>query len=260
MAYTEAQLAGFLRKCRAANRKKETAPIGASEANLKCKPKTLSAEQMERVDAVIQQQRIECEKGGWRASAKWLQENCEEYREQQATPMPGGEMASSDICPNSEGANQPQPLANTPESPQNAREALSAPSPIPLASAFWQALLYGSRDALVSPGDANSALRLVAHELSTHCNGADFIETLRADALRKALSERFGAKVWDVMNKLWRAAPASPDAPVANEDQSQFSPGVKDCPRSMPAWRREFHREVGNEQQLLEGIGGWCGG
>jgi hypothetical protein len=127
-----------------------------------------------------------------------------------------------------------------PESPQNVPTTLSVPLPIPLASAFWQALLYGSRDALVSSTDANTGLRLVAHELSTHCNGADFIETIRADALRKALSERFGAKVWDVMNKLWRAAPASPGAPVPNEDQSQASPGVRDCPRSMAARRREF--------------------
>ena len=113
-----------------------------------------------------------------------------------------------------------------------------------MPSAFWQALLYGSRDALVSSTDANTALRLVARELSTHCNGADFIETVQAGALRKALSERFGAKVWDVVNKLWRAAPASPGAPTPNEDQSYCSPGLKDCPRSMPAWRREFHQEA----------------
>jgi len=34
------------------------------------------------------------------------------------------------------------------ESPQSAPAALPAPSLVPLASAFWQALLYGSRDAL----------------------------------------------------------------------------------------------------------------
>jgi hypothetical protein len=28
---------------------------------------------------------------------------------------------------------------------------------------------------------------------------------------------------------------------------------------AMPAWRREFHQEISNEQRLLEGIGGWCG-
>jgi hypothetical protein len=148
-----------------------------------------------------------------------------------------------------------------PESPQSVREALPAPSPPtpPLASAFWQALLYGSPDALVPAIDANTALRLVAHELSTHCNGADFIETVRAGVLRKALFSRFGAKGWDVMDKLWRAAPASPGAPVPNEDQSHCSPGVQECLRSIPAWRRQFHQEISNEQRLLEGIGGWCG-
>jgi hypothetical protein len=81
--------------------------------------------------------------------------------------------------------------------------------------------LHGSPDALVSPGDANTALRLVANELLTHCTKTDFTGTIRVSALRKALLSRFGVKVWDVMNKLWRAAPASPDAPQPSEDQSR---------------------------------------
>jgi len=52
-------------------------------------------------------------------------------------------------------------------------------------------------------------------------------------------------------------APA--DAPIQNEDQSHCSPGLKGCPRSMPAWRREFHQEISNEQRLLESMGAWCG-
>jgi len=35
--------------------------------------------------------------------------------------------------------------------------------------------------------------------------------------------------------------------------------GVRGCPRSIPAWRREFHQEISNEQRLLESIGGWPG-
>jgi len=61
--------------------------------------------------------------------------------------------------------------------------------------------LHGSPDALVSPGDANTALRLVANELLTHCTKTDFTGTIRVSALRKALLSRFGVKVWDVMNK-----------------------------------------------------------
>ena len=38
---------------------------------------------------------------------------------------------------------------SAPESPENVLTALPAPSPISLPSGFWQALLYGSRDALV---------------------------------------------------------------------------------------------------------------
>jgi hypothetical protein len=28
----------------------------------------------------------------------------------------------------------------------------------------------------------------------------------------------------------------------------------------MPAFRREFHQEISNEQRLLESMGGWPGG
>jgi hypothetical protein len=62
--------------------------------------------------------------------------------------------------------------------------------------------------------------------------------------------QQFGAKVWDVVNKLWRAAPPSPGAPQPNEDQSRLTPGLSACPRSVPAWRQEFHQEYNHEQRL----------
>jgi hypothetical protein len=238
---------------------KSSKASGVSRQDLKCTSKTVSPQQMARLDAAIKQQRIEREKGGWRGAAKWLEENFpQDFGEAKAAPRAEAsrETRSSGDC---EAPLEPQPLADPPESPQSASAALPAPSPIPLASAFWQALLYGSRDALVSPSEANTALRLVAHELSTHSNAAYFTKTVRAGALRIVLLERFGAKVWDVMSKLWRVAPVSPGASVPNEDQSRCSPGASDCPRSMPAWRREFHQEVSNEQRMLEGIGGWPG-
>jgi len=78
--------------------------------------------------------------------------------------------------------------------------------------------------------------------------------------LRKLLRERFGpSKVEQTMATLWRTAPSIPGAPSPNEDQSHYTPGVSESPRSMPAWRREFHQEISTEQRLLEGIGGWCG-
>jgi len=146
-----------------------------------------------------------------------------------------------------------------PESPQNVPTALPAPPPIPLAAAFWQALLYGSRDALVSQSEANAALRLVAHELSTDCNGADFVETLRAGALRKVLDERFGAVAWPAMNKLWRSAPASPGAPRPSEDQSREPTGSLPVGRNQPRWIRELNEPGGAEREWLTENGLWCG-
>jgi hypothetical protein len=102
-------------------------------------------------------------------------------------------------------------------------------------------------------------VQLVARELGKDFDVVDFTESVRVNTLRKMLDQQFGAKAWDVMNRLWRAAPPSPGAPAPNEDHSQASPGVKDCPRSMPAWRRELHKEVSNEQRVLESFGGWCG-
>src|SRR5215470_11571912 len=95
--------------------------------------------------------------------------------------------------------------------------------------------LWFARCARLTPrGERRRAS--VASELSTHCNGADFIETVRAVALRKAFLSPFGAKVWDVMNKLWRAAPASPGAPQPSEDQGQLPPGLLPVGRSQPPW------------------------
>ena len=127
-----------------------------------------------------------------------------------------------------------------------------------LASAFWQGVLFGSPDALLSAGDVNIALRLVARELGKDLDVTQFRENLRVNTLRKML-DGWGAEVWQVMNKLWRAAPPSPGAPVPNKDQSHCSPGVQECPRSMPAWRRELHQEYNHEQRLLESIGAWSG-
>ena len=156
----------------------------------KDKPKTVSLQQIARLDAAIKQQRTGCEKGGWRASAKWLEEN---FPEDFPNPEPVNEPT----------AGEPQPLANAPESPQSAREALGAPLPVPLPSTFWQALLYGSPDALVSPRDANTALRLVAHELGKDSDGVQFSDNVRVNTLRKMFDQQFGAKVWHAMNRLW---------------------------------------------------------
>jgi hypothetical protein len=113
---------------------------------------------------------------------------------------------------------------------------------------------------MLSPGDANTALRLVARELAKDLDVIEFTDSVRVNTLRKMLDQQFGAKAWDVMNRLWRATPASPGAPAPNEDLSHCSPGVRECPRSMPAWLREFHQQISQEQRLLQSMGGWPGG
>ena len=137
--------------------------------------------------------------------------------------------------------------------------ALHTSSPIPLASAFWRSFLFGNPDSLVPSSDATRALQLVSDKLGVPIADGETIDTMRAGQLRKLLRHRFGpADAEQTIAALWRAAPANPDAPAPNEDQSQASPGPRDCPPSMPAWRRELHQEISNEQRLLEGIG-WCG-
>ena len=160
-----------------------------------------------------------------------------------------------------EAASALPPMTIALESPQGAREVLRAPSPIPvLASAFWQGVLFGSPDALLSATDVILAFRLLAEQLQIPMQQSNPFGSMRAGALRKLFRERFGhVEAEQAMVALWRSTPREAGTPVPNEDQSQASPGVRDCPRSMPAWRREFHQEVSQEQRLLESMGGWCG-
>jgi hypothetical protein len=137
---------------------------------------------------------------------------------------------------------------------------LPAPPAIPLlASAFWQGVLFGSPDALLSAGDVSTALRLVARELGKDSDVTQASESLRVKELRKMLDERFGAEVWHVMNKLWRAAPASPGAPLPAPDQSQLPPGRLPARRSQPRWIAELNELEGSERQWLMENGLWCG-
>ncbi len=166
---------------------------------------------------------------------------------------------SSVNCPNSEPVDEPTTLA--PQCPRVALEsservptALPAPSPTPLAGAFWQSLLFGNPDALVSSSDTTRALHLVSDKLGVVLIDGETISTLRAGQLRKMLGERFGPNVWDVMNKLWRSAPASPGAPTPAADQSQLAPGPLPADRR---WIRDLHDpdRIEREWLLDHGIG-----
>jgi hypothetical protein len=212
---------------------------------------------VEQLEQVIKRHQLEQEKGGWRSSSKWLEENYpEEFGASKAVRSSEGQRkVMSDDAPTS------QPLPIAPGFPQSVPEVPNVtPSITLLPSGWWQAFLYGSRDAMFSAVDVNIALQLVARKLGKDSDVAEFSGSVRVNTLRKLLDERFGAaQTWRVMNELWRAAPASPGVLEVNVDQSHCTPGVWECPRSMPAWRREFYQEVSDEQRLLESMGGWCG-
>jgi len=155
---------------------------------------------------------------------------------------------------------EPQPLVGSLESPKNASVALPAPLSIPLLPAsWWQALLYGSREAMLSPGDANNALRLVARELAKDLNVIEFTDSVRVNTLRKVLDQRFGAGAWPAMNKLWRSAPASPGASQPSEDQGQLPPGPSTVGRNQPRWIGELNEPGFTERAWMIENGLWGG-
>jgi hypothetical protein len=198
-------------------------------------------------------------KVSWRDDAKWLEENFpEDYAVPKTTAAsrPSCGTRSSDNC---EATVEPQTLASAPESTQSAPATLQAPSPIPLPNSFWQALLYGSCDALLSHSDANTALRSVASELGKDLDVIEFTVSIRFKTLRQVLSQRFGAGAWPAMNKLWRSAPGSPCVPQPSEDQSRDPPGPLPVGRNQPRWIRELNGPGGAEREWLTENGLWCG-
>ncbi|HET9374987.1 MAG TPA: hypothetical protein VFO40_08440 [Chthoniobacterales bacterium] len=71
---------------------------------------------------------------------------------------------------------------------------LPAPSARPpLSRAFWQSLLFGSRDSLIPAGDGTKAVRLTAEAIGKDSDMAGFTESVRVNTLRKILAECFGA-------------------------------------------------------------------
>jgi hypothetical protein len=135
------------------------------------------------------------------------------------------------------------------------------PSLPTLSAQWWQSFLYGSRDALLSAGDATRAMHLIAQVLFVERGPSEFSEGVCVVALCKLLEAHFGgAQAWQAMHGLWRSAPTSLGASQPNIDQSHCTPGVWECPRSMQSWRRDFHQEVSDDRRLLESMGGWADG
>ena len=127
-----------------------------------------------------------------------------------------------------------------------------------LSAAFWQALLFGSPDALVPSLDAVHALQLVSEKLGVPIAAGQTLGVLRAGQFRRLLRERFGpAAAEGTIAALWRSAPASPGVPQPAEDQSQLGPGPFPLGRAQPAWIRDLHDpDRGEREWLLDhGIG-----
>jgi hypothetical protein len=251
MANKEVELANFLARCRAANQKqdqKQAQPDLHAGAPKEAKgPSRTSLKSCWRDDAAFLEQEFPEEFG---PSPK------AHSPEVPAEVMSTGLRAS--LPPS---VITPGPSQSALESAQSVPEVLPAPPPIPpLPASWWQGLLYGSPDAMLSAADATSAMHLIAQALGVNSGPSEFSEGVRGAALRKLLEAHFGAaQAWRAMNELWRSASPSPGAPSPNQDQSQMTPGSWPVSREQPRWVREFHDPGGVERDWMIENGLWCG-
>ena len=274
MIYTDAELASFLSKCRAANCKNEG---GTAKPDLHSGVYTEKEADPEELEELVREARAAGHTGplilgpsrsslkhSWRDDARWLEENVpEEFGPPRNQPSSAlcveRSLCSGRLDSASREETQCPPLA--PESLQDAPEMLPAPPPTPLLeSGFWQRILFGNPDSFVPGSEATRALQLVSDKLGIGRVEDQTIETLRAAQLRKLLHSRFGpSQAERIMLELWSAAPVDPRAPQPGDDQSHCTPGVWECSRSMPAWRRELNDPVDGEMQWQIENGCWCG-
>jgi hypothetical protein len=206
MLYTDAELADFLAKCRAANHGNgQSAEIVARGPEARPKRGHATREQLR--ESCFKQRRRALSKSDWREDARILAEH---YPEEYGEPHDLGVSSENPILPNAANAvfaakplsASPAPpaegesVAIVPGSPQSAPEALPAALPIPppstLPNAFWRGLLFGSPDSLIGGADATIALRLVAERIGITIDQSETIPTLRAGQLRKLLRNKFG--------------------------------------------------------------------
>jgi hypothetical protein len=130
----------------------------------------------------------------------------------------------------------------------------------PLSGAFWQGVLYGSPDALLSSRDAHSAFRLVAEQLQIPIEEGETLDTIRAGQLRKALRSRFGYGAAEgAMAALWRAAPLTEGCPLPNPEERDRAPGPLPVSPSQPQWMVELNAPGGTEREWLVQNGLWGG-
>jgi hypothetical protein len=229
-------------------------------------------EAREQLRELLEQRKRALSKGDWREDARILAEHYpEEFGEPHDLPV----SSENPILPNAANAVfAAEPLSGSPAPPaeqepaaiaseptQSAPDALPAPPPVPaefplLDSAFWQALLYGNPDGLVSSTDATIALRLVADRIGITIDQSETIPTLRAGQLRKRLRERFGPEMAEqTFAVLWCSAPPPPGALAPALDQSQLPPGSWVDSQPQPRWARDLHDPDRAEQEWLSDLG-----
>jgi hypothetical protein len=193
-------------------------------------------------------------KGSWRDDARLLEELYpEEFGPPHDPPVPS-EKPTPPV--------EQEPARIAPGPSQNACNVPPAPPPVlelaPLPAVFWQALLYGSPDALLATTDATQATRLVAQRLGVPSVAlSEFTESLRAGQLRKLLRDRFGLAAEQTTAALWRSAPASPGTPLP--DIAQLPARALPASRSQPQWIAELNKPGGSERAWLIENGLWCG-
>jgi hypothetical protein len=197
--------------------------------------------------------------GSWREAARWLQEN---FPEQYGEPHDLGVSSENPILPNAANAvsAEGESVEIAPGSPQSACTTLPAPLSIPAIaprnSAFWQALLYGNPDGLVSSTDATNALRLVAERIGITIDQSETIPTLRAGQLRKLLQNKFGQlQAEQAFAVLWRGAPPPPGALAPAPEESQPPPGSRVDSQPQPRWARALHDPDRAQQEWLSDLG-----
>jgi hypothetical protein len=143
------------------------------------------------------------------------------------------------------GANK-EPSSQHLPAPKEAKGPATIP---PLPASWWQGLLYGSPDAMLSAADATRAMHLIAQALGVNSGPSEFSAGVRGVALRKILDERFGAgQAWRAMNELWRSASPSPGAPSPNQDQSQMTPGSWPVSPDQPRWATQLNEPGGTDR------------
>jgi hypothetical protein len=211
MGNKEAELASFLARCRTANQKqdqKQAQPDLHAGAPKEAKGPATVEELVRQARAaghtgplVLGPPRSSLKQDSWRNDAKWLEENCPD--EFGPPRLPISESLGSLPAPLSVPVQELVVIA--PESPQSVPEVPPALSPIPpLPASWWQGLLYGSPDAMLSAADATRAMHLIAQALLVERGLSEFSEGVRVVALRKLLEAHFGAaQAWQAMHGLW---------------------------------------------------------